>query len=130
MQRPARGNRKTGCGKRKLPSRAYPEYKKWCGRQAQKGTEKGPPTGQPNRFAASRPIALRSVEDPARCGEISEFGGQIPVDLKADADFDESRSRPDHYTFLRFKLSIVSGAKMTTPNRHNFQIGKHFLLHK
>jgi hypothetical protein len=26
MQLPARGNRKTGCGKRKLPSRAYPEY--------------------------------------------------------------------------------------------------------
>jgi hypothetical protein len=57
------------------------------------------------------PIALKSVEDPAPLRAISEFGGQIPVDLKANADFDESRSRPDHETFLRFKLSIISRAQ-------------------
>jgi len=50
-----------------------------------------------------------------RVEQQSEFGGQIPVDLKADADFDESRSRPDHETFLLFQF--MSRVKMIAPNR-------------
>lgn len=45
------------------------------------------------------PFAL--TIDLARVG-LLELGGQVAIDLKADADFHESRSCPNHETFLRF----------------------------
>jgi hypothetical protein len=47
-------------------------------------------------------------DSPKSLGRILQLGWQIPVDLKADADFDESGSRPDHETFLQFLLNYVT----------------------
>jgi hypothetical protein len=46
------------------------------------------------------PFAL--IIDLARVG--LELGGQVAVDLKADADFHESGGCPNHETFLRFSI--------------------------
>jgi hypothetical protein len=46
------------------------------------------------------PFAL--IIDLARVG--LELGGQVAVDLKADADFNESGGCPNHETFLRFSI--------------------------
>jgi len=35
---------------------------------------------------------------------LSELGGQVAIDLKADADFHESGGCPKHETFLRFSI--------------------------
>jgi hypothetical protein len=45
------------------------------------------------------PFAL--TIDLARVG-LLELGGQVAIDLKADADFHESGGCPNHETFLRF----------------------------
>ena len=47
------------------------------------------------------PFAL--IIDLARVG-LLELGGQVAIDLKADADFHESGGCPNHETFLRFSI--------------------------
>jgi hypothetical protein len=37
---------------------------------------------------------------------VSRPKGGLPVDLKADADFDKSRRLPNHETFLRFEFDM------------------------
>jgi hypothetical protein len=48
------------------------------------------------------PFAL--IIDLARVG-LLELGGQVAIDLKADADFHESGGCPNHETFLRFSIT-------------------------
>jgi hypothetical protein len=47
------------------------------------------------------PFAL--TIDLARVG-LLELGGQVAIDLKADADFHESGGCPKHEAFLRFSI--------------------------
>jgi hypothetical protein len=43
------------------------------------------------------------IIDLARVG-LLELGGQVAIDLKADADFHERGGCPNHETFLRFSI--------------------------
>jgi hypothetical protein len=55
-----------------------------------------------------RPTFQRSSLESAR---LLELGRQIPVDLKADANFDKSRSCPDHKTFLPVSVRLFHRSK-------------------
>ena len=59
--------------------------------------------------ASAKLTGLKSIDvgGPAPLEPTSEFGGQIAVDLEADADFYKNRSRPGHETFLHFSIGRV-----------------------